>query len=65
MIDFQASEDQPAELRHPLIVAKLVDGVLSYFITCMLTPKASDSPPPPHPLLPLHSKTCSTIRIDI
>ena len=65
MIDFQASEDQLAEPRHPLIVAKLVDGVLSYFITCMLTPKASDSPPPPNPLLPLHSKTCSTVRIDI
>lgn len=61
MIDFQASEDQPAEPRHPLIVAKLVDGVLSYFITSVLTPKASDSPPP---RLPLHSKTCSTVRID-
>ena len=64
MIDFQASEAQPAELQHPLIVAKLVDRVLSHFTTSMLTPKSSDPPPPP-PLLPLHSKTCSAVRIDI
>ena len=51
MIDFQASEAQPAELQHPLIVAKLVDRVLSHFTTSMLTPKSSD-PPPPYPFFP-------------
>ena len=35
-------------------MAKLVDGVVSYFFTSMLTPTASDyhSPPPLHPFFP-------------